>query len=65
MRKAGSRRHSITINLRAADDPPKTNTNHEHNDDHSPHAEAQESPPGKRDGLGLSVYAGLRRAACR
>ena len=40
--------------------PPQPDADHKNND-HPPHAEAQESSPGTRDGFGLIGHAGLWR----
>src|SRR5262245_22817133 len=47
-----NRRHRVALNASAAHDPSQPAADHQHNDNHPPHAEAQESSPGTRDGVG-------------
>jgi len=45
-----NRRDRVTLDVSAADEPPQTGADHEHKHDEPPHAEAQVSSPGPRDG---------------
>ena len=58
-----NRRHRLTLDSCAPQDPTKPGADHEHNNDQPPHAEAQGqgSSPGTRDRFGLIVHAGLVR----